>query len=294
MSNKRLKSEGEMSFIEHLEELRWHIIRSLIAIGIITVAAFIAYPFIFDVLIFGPKESDFITYDTFCWLSQNLRLGEALCMNPKDFEIINTDMAGQFITHIKVSLVLGFIAAFPYVFWEFWRFVEPGLLEEERKYSKSIVFISSLLFLIGVLFSYFVLTPFSINFFASYTLSETIQNTITLGSFIGIITTLALATGIMFELPLVVYFLSKLGLLTPAIMRTYRKHAFTVILLIAAIITPADVASQILVSVPVYFLYEISIIVSARVTRKMQQKEKDEIEAIGNSVPDNDVPATRD
>ena len=175
--------------------------------------------------------------------------------------------------HLKISAVLGFIVSFPYLLWEAWRFIEPGLYEEERKYSKGIIFISSLLFMIGVCFGYFILSPFSINFFATYSVSEMIENTIALDSYISIITTLTMASGIMFELPMIVYFLSRLGLLTPELMRNHRRHAFMVILIISAIITPADVFSQVLVSVPIYVLYEFSILVSARVVSKMAKEQ---------------------
>ena len=266
-------SNDEMSFIDHLEELRWHLIRGLIAIVIIMIIVFMIPAFVFDVLIFSPKEPHFWTYQGMCQLSKAIGLNEMLCFTPKSFEIVNLQMMGQFVMHLKISAVLGFIVSFPYLLWEAWRFIEPGLYEEERKYSKGIIFISSLLFMIGVCFGYFILSPFSINFFATYSVSEMIENTIALDSYISIITTLTMASGIMFELPMIVYFLSRLGLLTPELMRNHRRHAFMVILIISAIITPADVFSQVLVSVPIYVLYEFSILVSARVVSKMAKEQ---------------------
>jgi len=271
---KQLAPAGEMSFIEHLEALRWHIFRSLMAVGIVMVIMFILGPTVFDYIIFGPKEAWFLTYKGFCEFSRLIGLGDMMCLTPTPFEIVNIDMMGQFLAHLKVSIVLGFAVAFPYVFWEIWRFIEPALYDDEVKYTRGIVFITSLLFTVGALFGYFVLCPFSINFFAGYSISETIKNTITLSSYVGIVTTLVMASGIMFELPMVVYFLSKIGILTPEMMREYRKHAFVVILVIAAAITPADVWTQILVSVPVYFLYEISILVSARVVKNAELEEE--------------------
>ena len=262
--------EAEMSFLEHLEELRWHIIRSFAAIAVISVIAFLSKSFVFETLILSPKSADFLTYKAFCGLSNFLHLEGMLCFQPVNFQVINLEMMGQFLIHLKVAVTIGFVLAFPYFFWEMWRFISPGLKAEEAQYSGLIVLSSSLLFMIGVSFGYFVLSPFSINFFASYSISPTVVNNIALASYISIITTLVLASGIMFELPIVVYFLSKLGLLTPEIMRSHRKHAVVVILLVAAIITPADIASQILVSIPVYFLYEISILVSAIVAKNME------------------------
>jgi len=268
MSEAINQNPAEMSFIEHLEELRWHLVRSISAIGIFSVLAFLAKTFVFDVLLLGPKKSSFLTYQAFCKFSEWLGLGKTLCMQPAVFEVVNLDMMGQFLTHLKVSIAIGFIVAFPYFLWEMWRFIRPGLLDNEQKYTNGVVSISSLLFIIGVSFGYLVLSPLSINFFASYSVSASVGNTIALSSYISIITTLVLASGIMFELPMVVYFLSKMGLLTPDSMRAYRRHAFIVILLVAAVITPADVWTQILVTIPVYFLYEISIFVSAKVAPK--------------------------
>ena len=267
-SNLPQVQEAEMSFLEHLEELRWHLIRSFAAIAVISVLAFLSKSFVFDTLILSPKSADFLTYKAFCGLSEALQMSDMLCFQPVAFEVINLEMMGQFLIHLKVAVIIGFILAFPYFFWEMWRFISPGLNKEEAQYSRAIVTASSLLFMAGVSFGYFVLSPFSINFFASYTISPTVTNTIALASYISIITTLVLASGIMFELPIVVYFLSKLGLVTPQVMRQHRKHALVVILLVAAVITPADIASQILVSIPVYFLYEISIFVSATVAPK--------------------------
>ena len=260
--------DAEMSFIDHLEELRWHVFRSLVAVVVITVIVFLMGPVIFDNLIFGPKHESFLTYQAFCAVSELFQMGQMMCLKPAVYEIQNIEMAGQFLTHIKVSLILGFIVSFPYILWEVWKFVRPGLLEHEQKSTKGLVFFASLLFFIGVSFGYFILAPFSLNFFAKYQVTPEVQNIISLTSYISVISTVVLAAGIMFELPMVVFLLSKMGVLTPDMMRLYRKHAFVAILLIAAVITPADVWTMVLVTIPVYFLYEFSILISARVYKK--------------------------
>ncbi|MGB0931851.1 MAG: twin-arginine translocase subunit TatC [Chitinophagales bacterium] len=271
-----MSNQSEMSFIEHLEELRWHIARSLGAIGLFAIVAFLAKSFVFDILLFGPKESWFPTYVGFCNASHYFGFGDSWCFSPKPFDIIVTDPMAQFLSHIKVSIVIGLILGFPYIFYEIWKFIAPALYETEKKYTKGIVFISSVLFLMGVSFGYYVLCPFSLNFFASYTVSSEVTNTWRLTAYVSLIATLVLASGVMFELPMAVYFLSKVGIATPESMREYRKHAFVAILLLSAIITPPDLISQLLVGCPVYLLYEMSIFISARVQKKELALEKAE------------------
>lgn len=268
VAQNQVNTEKEMSFIDHLEELRWHIIRALAAIMIVTVVVFMLGSFIFDKIIFGPKHDGFLTYQIFCDIFQFFQIDKSRCFGPAKYNIQNIEMAGQFLTHIKVSLILGFITAFPYVLWEMWKFIRPGLYENEQKYTRGLVFYASTLFFIGVSFGYFILAPFSLNFFARYQVTPEVENIISLTSYISVISTVVLAAGIMFELPMVVYLLSKIGIVTPDMMRSYRKHAFIAILLVAAIITPADVWTQILVTIPVYFLYEMSILISARVYKQ--------------------------
>ncbi len=260
--------ETEMSFFDHLEELRWHIIRSLGAIAVFAFISFLAKGFIFDTIIFGPKNESFLTYQGFCSISHAIGLGDLMCLKPAQFTVANLEMAGQFLAHIKVSLIIGLIFGFPYAFWEIWRFIKPGLYDSEVRYTRGIVFFTSVLFSIGVIFGYFILSPFSINFFATYSISTEVNNVIALSSYMAIITTIVLATGIMFELPMVVYFLAKIGIITPEDMRLYRRHALIVILVISAIITPADVWTQVLIAVPVYFLYEFSILICRRVVKQ--------------------------
>jgi sec-independent protein translocase protein TatC len=270
--------DGEMSFIEHLEELRWHLFRSVSAIAIAATAAFLAKRVVFDYLIFSPKSENFPTYRFLCWLSESLTLGQRLCLQPQPFEIINLEVTGQFLTHIKVSMVLGLIVAFPVVLWEIWRFIKPGLYDKEARSTRGFVIITSLLFFIGVSFGYFGIIPFSINFLVGYSVSGTVVDTINLGSYIGYLTMIVLACGLIFELPVIVYFLARIGLIGPEFMKTYRKHAFVIILITSAIITPPDVTSQLLIAGPVYLLYELSIRIAARVEKRL--KEKDEAESL--------------
>ena len=260
-----------MSFLDHLEIFRWHLIRSAIAVLFFAIIAFIFKDIVFDVILLGPKDPNFPTYKALCAISQYLGLEDALCLKESPFTLMNITMSGQFSSHVTTSIFAGFIVAFPYVFWEFWRFIRPALHVNESTMARGIVFFSSVLFLLGVLFGYYVIAPLSVNFLGSYQVSSTVANQITLSSFISTVTTVSFANGIIFELPILVYFLTKIGLLTPEFMRVYRKHAIVVILILAAVITPPDVTSQILVSLPLIVLYEISIKISARVIKNQKK-----------------------
>jgi sec-independent protein translocase protein TatC len=256
-----------MSFLEHLEILRWHLIRSSFALITMALIAFFAKTFLFDVIIFGPKQPDFITYEVFCSLSRKISDVELFCLSEMPFKILNTKMAGQFSMHLWVSLIAGFIMAFPYILWEVWRFIKPGLKSTEKSYSRWILFFAGILFALGVFFGYFIIVPLSLQFLGSYTISEEVNNLIDLLSYISTVSTVTLATGIIFELPVAVYFLAKTGLITADFMRTYRRHAIVLILILSAVITPPDIASQILVSVPILILYEISIKIAKRIEK---------------------------
>ena len=255
-----------MSFLDHLGELRWHLVRSSIAVFFFAVVAFLSKEVIFDVIIFGPKQMDFPTYTFFCWLSSYVG-GNVFCFDEMPIELLNMRMSGQFQMHLWVSLVAGVIISFPYVFWEIWRFIQPGLHESERKNSRGVILFTTILFLLGVLFGYYVIVPLSVQFLATYTVSSEIFNRIDLTSYISMVSSVTLATGILFQLPIAVYFLSKLGVVTPDLLKTYRRHAIVGILLLSAIITPPDIASQILVTFPVLILYQISIGVSRRIIK---------------------------
>lgn len=268
--------EKEMSFLDHLEALRWHLIRSAAAIVAIGIAVFMNKGFIFDTVLFAPKRSDFITFRAFCRLSEKLSslfpsLVEkgAICIGQDMPKLQNIGMAGQFTTHITVSVLAGLVIALPYVFWELWGFVKPALKETERKYSAGVVFFASAFFLTGLLFGYFLVVPLAVNFLLNYQVSEEVLNLPTLTNYVSLVVMISLACGAVFELPLLVYFLSKIGLIGPEFLRRYRKHSVVVILIVAAIITPSpDIFSQLLVAFPLYFLYELSIFVSAAVVKK--------------------------
>jgi len=267
------KDQNEMSFLDHLEELRWHLIRSTLAIVLVGVVAFLMKDFIFDTIIFGPKKPDFPTYGIFCKLSKWLGFSEAFCTTEPLFRVQSRVMAGQFSAHIWTSIWAGFIIAFPYVLWELWRFISPGLYERERKYSRGFITVASLLFFMGVLFGYYVVAPLSINFLGSYTVSDEVFNDIDLGSYIATVRASVIACGLIFELPIVIYFLTKVGLVTPEILKKYRKIALVLVLLLSAIITPPDVASQIIVAVPVLILYQVSIYISKVVIKNEAKRE---------------------
>ena len=262
---------AEMSFLEHLEVLRWHLMRSSIVVVLLAITFFVFNDFLFDGLIFAPKSSDFWTYRMLCKLSDKLQMGDSLCIKKFDFKLINTDISGQFTMHMWAALVAGIVTGFPYLIWELWRFIKPALYNKELKNTKGVVFAVSSLFMSGVLFGYYIIVPLSINFLGTYQISTQVENYITMDSFISVVTTITLATGIIFQLPVLVYFLTKLGIMTPHFMRTYRRHAVVVILILSAFITPSpDITSQLLVALPLYLLYEVSIFVSMYVTKKQE------------------------
>lgn len=268
--NTPLADQQEMSFIDHLEALRWHIIRSAIAIVVFTTIAFFAKDFLFHDLILGPSRNDFWTYRMFCRLGQ--MVSSEPCADQVNFIIQNRTMSGQLSMHISTSFIAGIILTFPYLFWEIWRFVKPGLYPHERASSRGAVFFVSILFLLGTLFGYYIAAPLSINFLASYTVDASIENQIDLQSYISTLTTMTLSCALVFELPMIVYFLAKAGLITPEIMQTYRRHAIVVILIIAAIVTPPEITSQIIVTIPILLLYELSIYIARAVRRNATAK----------------------
>ncbi|MDG1572410.1 twin-arginine translocase subunit TatC [Robiginitalea sp. M366] len=265
---KNTRDPNEMSFLDHLEELRWHLIRSTMAVVIIGLVAFLMKDFIFDTIIFGPKKMDFPTYRLFCRIATSLGFESAFCAEELPFTIQNRTMAGQFSAHIWTSIWAGFIIGFPYILWEIWRFISPGLYEKERRYSRGFILVASLLFFMGVLFGYYVVAPLSINFLGTYQVSKEVLNEIDISSFISTVRAAVVACGIMFELPIIIFFMTKVGLVTPEILRKYRKIALVIVLIVSAVITPPDVASQIIVAVPVLILYQASIHISSVVLKR--------------------------
>lgn len=273
-----------MSFLDHLEELRWHVVRSLTAIMVFMLIAFFAAPWIFDNIIFAPAKPSFPSFQILCQLGDYFGI-DGLCVKQIPFKIQSRYMTGQFTMQFTAAFVIGLIIAFPYVIWELWRFIRPGLYNKERKVSRGAVAAISFLFLCGVLFGYYVMCPMSIWFFATYSISPVIQNEFDITSYVGTVVGLVIGSGLLFQLPVVVYFLTQIGILTPKFMRNYRKHAIVVILIIGAFVTPSpDAISLMVVSVPLYILYEGSIFVSAYVLRKKRKEEEAELQAEQNKV----------
>lgn len=266
--------EAEMSFFDHLEILRWHLIRAAVAIVLFTVFAFAYYDFIFDSIIMGPKKAGFWTYQMMCALTERFNLGPDFCIKDIPFKVINTEMAGQFTLQLNSSLLIGVILGFPYLLFEIWRFVKPGLTEKESSSASGFVFYASLLFVMGLMFGYYIITPLSINFLANYNVSDIIENTITIDSYLSTVATLSLGAGITFQLPIIIFILSKMGIMTPAFMRSSRRYATVIILIIAAIVTPTpDILTMLTVSFPLFLLYELSIVVSGRVEQNRKKRE---------------------
>ncbi|WP_417199506.1 twin-arginine translocase subunit TatC [Bizionia sp.] len=271
------KSINEMSFLDHLEDLRWHLIRATFAILIAGSFAFLLSDFIFETIIFGPKRMSFPTYQWLCKASHFIGIETTFCLEEFPFRIQNRTMAGQFSAHIWTSIYAGLIIAFPYVVYQFWKFISPGLNPNERKHSRGFIIVTSILFFIGVLFGYYIVTPLSINFLGTYTVSSEISNEIDLSSYIALVRSSSLASGLVFELPIVIYFLTKIGLVTPQILKKYRKFALVIVLIISAIITPPDIASQVIVAIPILLLYQISIYISKIVVRNQARQAKKDL-----------------
>lgn len=251
--------KNDMTFLEHLEELRWHIIRSLIVIIILTGVAFMFKTIVFDTVFIGPSKAGFITNKLLCNIG--------ICINKEDISLQNLRMSGQFMTHIKISIYAGLILGFPYLIFEIWRFVKPALYSKEQRIARYAIFFISLLFFLGVLFGYFIICPLSINFLINYQVAETVVNKIKLYSYISTISSIIFSSGLLFQLPVIVYTLSRIGIVNPQILKKYRRHALVIILIASAIITPPDIFSQVLVSIPVLLLYEVGILISKRIVK---------------------------
>lgn len=273
MTNKATKDPQSMSFLDHLEELRWHLIRATLAIVLVAIFAFIFIKTIFTDIIFALRDPDFISYRVLCGISETFGM-EKGCLEEMPFNFISTEMAGQFSAAIWTSITTGFVVAFPYILHEFWKFISPALYEKERKHSRGFIIVSSILFFIGVLFGYYIIAPLSVNFLATFSVAEVVENQIKIGSYISLVRASVIASGFIFELPIIIYFLSKVGLVTPEFMRRNRKYALVIVLILAAVITPPDISTQIIVAIPILILYEISIFISKMVVRRENKKNK--------------------
>jgi len=275
-----MAEEKEMAFLDHLEELRWHVVRSVAAIFIMMILAFVFTGFIFDEIIFAPSDPSFVTFRWLCRLGEITGV-DGLCVTKIPMKLQSRFLMGQFTMQLTSSFVIGLCVAFPYVVWELWRFISPGLYIREKKGSRGAVFYVSFLFLLGIAFGYFILSPMTIAFLANYTISDKIANEFDITSYVSTITALVLGSGLLFQLPVVMFFLTKVGIVTPKFLRQYRKHAVVIILITGAIITPSpDPLSQSLISIPLYILYEISIWISAM---ELRRKEKRELAELQNS-----------
>jgi sec-independent protein translocase protein TatC len=268
--------EKEMSFLDHLEELRWHLIRSFAAVVVFTIGAFISAKWIFQNIVFAPARTDFPTFKFLCKLGDFLHY-EGLCITDIPFKVQSRNMTGQFSMHVMSSFIIGFIVSFPYVAWELWRFVKPGLQVKERKYSRGAVAAISFLFFLGVMFGYYIIAPWMVYFLANYSISDMVVNEFDITSYVSTVVMLVFGAGLLFQLPVVIYFLTKVGIVTPKFLREYRKHSIIVILIVAAILTPPDPLSQGLISIPLYLLFEISILISAFVAKGMAKEEAEEL-----------------
>jgi sec-independent protein translocase protein TatC len=264
---KNKKPVNEMSFLDHLEDLRWLLVRSSAVIVAMAFATYFFSDFIFEQIIFGPTRPEFITYRFFCDVALQLGMTGDICIKELPFIIQNTSMEGQVNIFIWTCITAGFILAFPYILYEAWKFISPALYKKEKKNAALFIIVSSLLFFLGVLFGYFLIVPLSVNFLATFSISSIVKNEFNLESYIGMIKTSVIAAGLFFELPIIIYFLSKLGLVTPLFLRKYRKYAVVIVLIVAAIVTPPDVVSQISVSVPMLIIYEASIFISVFVEK---------------------------
>lgn len=262
-----------MSFLGHLEVLRWTLVRSSLAIIAFGMVAFMMKDFIFNSILLAPKDPQFFTYRFLCTVSKSFGT-EGFCIDEIPFIVQSRTMAGQFSAHIWTSIAFGFVMAFPYIIWEVWKFIKPALYEAEKKSAKSFIIITSFLFFLGILFGYYVITPLSINFLGSYRVAEEVKNNFDLSSYTGLLKASCLSSGFIFELPVIIYFLTKMGLVTPEFLRTYRKYALVLVLILAAVITPPDIISQVIVAIPMIILYEVSIKISKFIIQKQKKEEE--------------------
>jgi len=273
---KGQEEKAEMSFVEHLEILRGHLFRSALAIAVGAVVFIVYNEFFVREVLMGPTHADFPTYRWLCKAGHAIGLGDAMCMKDIGLKMQSTSVSGQFSMYFTLIFVGGIIVAFPYIFWEFWRFVKPALTKKELSKTRGVIFWVSLLFFLGILFGYFVIAPYTVNFFANFQLDENIENRWTITSYIDTLVPLILGTGLAFQLPLVMFFLAKVGLMSPSFLRRNRKYAIVVILILAGIITPPDVISQVICTIPLMLLYEISIWLTVKVEKEKALEEKEE------------------
>ncbi|MES2416619.1 MAG: twin-arginine translocase subunit TatC [Bacteroidota bacterium] len=275
IKNKGKSLEAEMSFFDHIDVLRKHLLRALAVVTLLTCVAFYFSDFIWSTIIMGPKDPSFWTYRMMCKLVELIpSIGSDFCITKIDAKIINTEMSGQFTLQMNSCITAGLVLGVPYLLFEIWLFIKPALLDTERRSSRGFVFFASMLFLAGILFGYYIIAPLSINFLINFTVDPSIQNTFTIDSYLSTVLTLTLGTGIIFQLPVVIFILSKLGIMTPQFMRKSRRYAAVLVLVVAAVVTPtADPYTMMIVALPLFLLYELSIMISANIQKKKQKAE---------------------
>jgi len=277
IKNKGKNLEAEMSFFDHIDVLRKHLLRALAVVTLLTCGTFYFSDFIWHSIIMGPRNPDFWTYRMMCKLVAAFpnAISQEFCITDIQAKIINTQMAGQFTLLMNSSIIAGLMLGVPYILFEVWLFIKPALHENERKSASGFVLFASVLFLIGVLFGYYVICPLSVNFLINFTVSPEIENTFTIDSYLSTVLTLTIGSGIIFQLPVIIYILSKLGLMTPQFMRKSRRYATVLILIVAAVVTPtADPYTMLIVAFPLFLLYEVSIMISANIQKKRLKAEE--------------------
>ena len=264
-----------MSFLGHLEEMRWRLVRSAISVVAVAIVIFIFTEPIVQTVFMNMKEADFITYKLLCDLGNMIGMGDGMCIESIQIKSIQSlDMTGQFNTNMYMALIGGLIVAFPFIFWQMWGFVKPALKQKELNVSKGVIFWASVLFFLGIGFGYFLISPLCVQFFGNYKILDNVDNNFRINSYLSMITTTTFLTGLFFELPVVIYIATKLGLVTPELLKKYRKHAVVIVLILSALITPPDVISQVMVAIPIMLLYESGIYVSKAVVRRKQEVER--------------------
>lgn len=266
--------EAEMSFFDHIDVLRKHLLRALAVVFVLTLGAFYYTDFIFNTIIMGPKNPSFWTYRMMCKLVERFpSIGPEFCITKIDAKIINTEMAGQFTLQLNSCVMVGIILGIPYLLFELWLFIKPALHDNERKSASGFVAFASFLFFLGILFGYYIICPLSINFLTNFTVSPDIENTFTIDSYLSSVMTLTLGSGVIFQLPVIIFILSKLGVMTPAFMRASRRYSTVLILIVAAVVTPtADPYTMLIVALPLFLLYELSIFISANIEKKRNKE----------------------
>lgn len=275
-NRRKTETQGEMTFIDHLEELRWHLVRSVIAVVICAVGVMIFSKEVVEDVLMAPTRADFVSAQWLCSMGKGIGIGDALCFPGIDAKFLENTMTGQFLAYFTLGFMGGFVIAFPYIFWEFWRFVKPALSEKELKKTRGVIFWVSLLFFSGVAFGYFILTPFMVNFYFNFKLSSQIVIMPSFSDYLENLIYTTVGIGVLFQMPLLVMVLARIGIVTAKFLRKYRRHAFVIIVIAAAIITPStDPFSLTIVTIPLYLLFEASIMVAARINKQQEKVAKE-------------------